>query len=348
MKNIAIIGAGMSGITAARTLIKAGHQVTVFEKSLNTSGRMATRSTLLGNFDHGAQYFTVRDPRFALAIKSVPGTQELIKPWSVTSVRVLDAHGSVLEAARPPKEPHFVAKPGMSSLVEHWSGPIKSKHLLMDARVNSIQVDPKSKNRWLIKSSSKNGTLKNHPGFDHVIMSIPAPQIIELLMNSAPKIQESGFTKILKDVEIGPCWTLMIAFPQASQPGLAHLGPQWNAAKSTHHRIAWLSRESSKPARGSIERWTIQANTSWSSEHLNDDPSRITGKLLKGFSELTGIYAEPGRTELHRWLYAKTLKPLGQPFLWDAQLGVGTCGDWHIGHRVEDAFVSGLSLALAI
>ena len=240
-----------------------------------------------------------------------------------------------------------MAKPGMSSLVEHWSAPIK-RHLLLDARVNSIQVDPKSKNRWLIKTASKNGALKNHSGFDHVIMSIPAPQIIELLMNSAPKIQESGFIRILKDVEIGPCWTLMIAFPQASQPGLAHLGPQWNAAKSTHHRIAWLSRESSKPARGTIERWTIQANTAWSSEHLNDDPARITAKLLKGFAELTGIYAEPGRNELHRWLYAKTLKPLGQPYLWDAQLGVGTCGDWHIGHRVEDAFVSGLSLALAI
>ena len=117
MKNIAIIGAGMAGITAARTLLKAGHKVTLFEKSLSAGGRMATRSTLLGNFDHGAQYFTVRDPRFELAINTVHGTKELIKPWSVTSVRVLDAHGSVLEAARPPREPHFVAKPGMNALL---------------------------------------------------------------------------------------------------------------------------------------------------------------------------------------------------------------------------------------
>ena len=348
MKNIAIIGAGMAGITAARTLLKAGHKVTVFEKSLSSGGRMATRATLLGNFDHGTQYFTVRDARFELALNTVPGTQELIKPWSVTSVRVLDAHGSVLEAARPPKEPHFVAKPGMDALVEHWSKPIPAQHFLKDTQVNTIQVDPKDQKKWLLKTSSKNGKLNNHAGFDHVILAIPAPQVVELLMQSTPKIQETGFIKALKQVEIGPCWTLMIAFPQASQPGLAHLGPQWNAAKSTHHRIAWLSRESSKPARGSIERWTIQANTKWSSEHLHDDPSRITGKLLKGFSELTGIYAEPGRNELHRWLYAQTIKPLGQPFLWDAQLGVGTCGDWHIGHRVEDAFVSGLSLALAI
>ncbi len=348
MKNIAIIGAGMSGITAARTLLKAGHQVTVFEKSLSPSGRMATRSTLLGNFDHGAQYFTVRDFRFGLAIQSVPGTQELVKPWSVTSVRVLDAHGSVLEAARPPKEPHFVAKPGMSALVEHWSKPLTAKQLLLGTQVTSIQVDPKVKSRWLLKTTSRTGKSQSHPGFDQVLLATPAPQTIELLKNSTPKVQETGFIPQLQKVEIGPCWTLMIAFPQASQPGLAHLGPQWNAAKSTHHRIAWLSRESSKPARGSIERWTIQANTAWSTEHLNDDPARVTSKLLKGFAELTGIYALPGRTELHRWMYAKTLKPLGKPYLWDADLGIGTCGDWHIGHRVEDAFVSGLSLALAM
>ena len=52
----------------------------------------------------------------------------------------------------------------------------------------------------------------------------------------------------------------MAAFPQAVRPGLTTLGPQWNAARSTHHRIAWLARESSKPGRNSIERWTVQAS----------------------------------------------------------------------------------------
>ena len=45
----------------------------------------------------------------------------------------------------------------------------------------------------------------------------------------------------------------MLAFAQASQPGLTTLGPQWNAALSTHHRVAWLARESSKPGREPIE-----------------------------------------------------------------------------------------------
>jgi predicted NAD/FAD-dependent oxidoreductase len=33
--------------------------------------------------------------------------------------------------------------------------------------------------------------------------------------------------------------------------------------------------------------------------------------------------------------------------LFDPALGIGLCGDWCLGHRVEDAFVSGLELALA-
>lgn len=61
---IAIIGSGLAGLTAARTLMQAGHEVTVFEKSRGVGGRMSTRQTEFGSFDHGAQYFTVRDDRF--------------------------------------------------------------------------------------------------------------------------------------------------------------------------------------------------------------------------------------------------------------------------------------------
>jgi renalase len=132
------------------------------------------------------------------------------------------------------------------------------------------------------------------------------------------------------------------------QPGMSALGPQWNAARSTHHRIAWLTRESSKPGRGAVERWTVQASAAWSQEHLHDDPKRVQAKLTKAFAEVTGIRTQAAHADTKRWLYAKTDKPLGQSHLWDAKAGIGLCGDWCLGHRVEDAFVSGLELALAI
>ena len=86
--NIAIIGAGIAGITAARTLVQAGHHVHVFEKSRGAGGRMSTRDSNVGTFDHGAQYFTVRDPRFEAALATTP---DLCRRWSANAVRVLDA-----------------------------------------------------------------------------------------------------------------------------------------------------------------------------------------------------------------------------------------------------------------
>jgi hypothetical protein len=108
---------------------------------------------------------------------------------------------------------------------------------------------------------------------------------------------------------------------------MSHLGPQWNAARSTHHRVAWLTRESSKPGRERIERWTLQASPSWSEEHLRDDSGRIEQKLLRAFSEITGIRAEPSFARTRCWPEAQTQVPLGQTHLWDGKVRVGVAGD---------------------
>ena len=40
---VAVIGAGLAGLSCASVLVKAGMQVTVFEKSRSVAGRMSTR-----------------------------------------------------------------------------------------------------------------------------------------------------------------------------------------------------------------------------------------------------------------------------------------------------------------
>ena len=64
LPTVAIVGAGIAGLVAARTLRDHGLDVRIFEKSRGVGGRMATRRTDDGSFDHGAQYFTARDGRF--------------------------------------------------------------------------------------------------------------------------------------------------------------------------------------------------------------------------------------------------------------------------------------------
>jgi predicted NAD/FAD-dependent oxidoreductase len=338
-KNIAIIGAGMAGVVCARTLVQAGHNVTLFEKSRGLGGRMATRASAFGTFDHGAQYFTVRDPRFERALKTVPG---LCKPWSANTVRVLDEHGQVAAAGMPIQEAHWVPSPAMNALVSGWAEPLRVE---LQTRVTHLDSDALDPHRWQLQTEGAGGAQHVYSGFDALLLAIPAEQA-RLLLNTAPKADH--LAQQLDMVQVAPCWTLMLAFPQAMQPDLSTLGPQWNAARSTHHRIAWLARESSKPGRSAIERWTIQASAAWSQEHLEDDAKRVQAKLLKAFSEVTGIRAEPAHVDSRRWRYAQTTQPLGKSHLWDATTGVGVCGDWCLGHRVEDAFVSGLELALTV
>ncbi len=342
--HIAIIGVGMAGVTCARTLRQAGHNVTLFEKSKGLGGRMSTRSSAFGSFDHGAQYFTVRDPRFELAIGTAPG---VCKPWSANAVRVLDPNGRVIEAGLPGGERHWVAAPGMNGLVKAWAAPlVEDGNVQLQTRVTQITPDPMKKNGWQLhtEAEDEDGGQRVYAGFDKVVLAIPPAQAAALL-------QASGLGDVadpLKAVRVDPCWTLMLAYPQAVQPQLITLGPQWNAARSTHHRIAWMARESSKPGRERIERWTVQASAPWSAEHVNDSPERITGKLIKAFAEITGIRATPSHAQAHRWLYAKTAQALGHSYVWSKEQGIGLCGDWCLGHRVEDAFVSGLELALAV
>ncbi|HEX9720593.1 MAG TPA: FAD-dependent oxidoreductase, partial [Ramlibacter sp.] len=271
-RKIAVIGAGVAGLSCARTLAQAGHRVTLLEKGSEVGGRMASCETPFGSFDHGSQYFTVRDERFEKVLSISPG---LRKPWSATAVRVLDPHGRVAEAALPAIEPHWVAVPTMDALARHWAQPLMAAGCVeMRTRVTRIERDALDPGRWQLQTSGPGDSVHVFSGFDAVLLAIPSALAAGLLGRSALAQQ-------VRQVEVAPCWTLMLAFPQAVQPTLTHLGPQWNAALSTHHRIAWLARESSKPGRGGVERWTVQASPAWSQEHLEDDGPRVQAKLLK-------------------------------------------------------------------
>jgi renalase len=342
-RNIAVVGAGIAGLACARTLAQAGHRVTLLDRNASPGGRMTSCDTPFGSFDHGMQYFTVRDARFEKALATAPG---LLRPWSANAVRVLDPHGRVAEAALPSRESHWVGVPTMDAVPRQWAQPLAAAgRVHLETRVTRIERDALDARRWQLQTSGPQDSTHVYSGFDSVLLAVPAALAGGLLGQSdlSPTLASQ-----VQKVEVAPCWTLMLAFPQAVQPTLPHLGPQWNAALSTHHRIAWLARESSKPRRATVERWTVQASAAWSQEHLEDDAPRVQAKLLKAFAEVTGIHAQPAFAQMHRWRWARTMTPLGRSHLWDAKSGLGACGDWCLGHRVEDAFVSGLELALKV
>ena len=61
---ILIVGAGLCGLHAATRLQAAGRSVLVLEKSRGLGGRAATRRWNNRPVDHGAQFFTAKNPEF--------------------------------------------------------------------------------------------------------------------------------------------------------------------------------------------------------------------------------------------------------------------------------------------
>ncbi len=116
-RRVAVVGAGISGAACARALVQAGVHVTVFDKSRGPGGRMSTRraESVDGHplaFDHGAQYFTARDPAFVVEVLAAQaaGCLALWRPRMPVNPRSDDAE-------------RWVALPGMPDLVRHWLVP---------------------------------------------------------------------------------------------------------------------------------------------------------------------------------------------------------------------------------
>ncbi len=75
-----IVGAGVAGLLAARSLRDAGVSVTVLDKGRAPGGRLATRRHGDARHDHGAQFLTARDPRFTRHVDTWADAG-VLRPW---------------------------------------------------------------------------------------------------------------------------------------------------------------------------------------------------------------------------------------------------------------------------
>jgi predicted NAD/FAD-dependent oxidoreductase len=106
-RKIAVIGAGLAGLALARQL-QGFANVTVFEKSRGLGGRMAERRRGDYRFDHGAQYFTTRDPEFRELVDAMTSTGGVVL-WDV---EIDDRRPGALKT----NETRHIGAPGMNGL----------------------------------------------------------------------------------------------------------------------------------------------------------------------------------------------------------------------------------------
>jgi renalase len=175
--NIVIIGAGIAGLACADGLVAAGHGVTLVDKGRAPGGRMATRrvATEAGeaSFDHGAQYFTVRDPDFRRQVM-LWQADGLAAPWPAAGADAWVGTPSMAAPVRAMAQPHTVRFPVQIDVVE------------------------RDGTDWRIDGSP----------FHAVVLALPAEQAATLA-----RPVHAGFAGMAAQTPAAPCWTVMAAFP---------------------------------------------------------------------------------------------------------------------------------------
>lgn len=307
-RHIAIIGAGMAGLAAARRLCAAGHAVTLFDKSRGLGGRMATRRAGALQFDHGAQYFSAKGEGFRSQLES----------WLASGQAAQWQPG------------HFVGTPGMTAPARAMAEGLS---VVTGSQVASLSRGPTG---WSVMTADGLVETPGNGSFDAVVLAVPAPQAQPLAASCGVSFPE------LADVRYAPCWALMLAFP-------AETALRFEALRPQSETIAWIARNSGKPGRLSdAQTVVVHASPAWSRANLERTADEVAATLTASFRQLTGVQEAASYSAAHRWRYAMVEQAAGQPFLWDAQAGLGACGDWCIGPRVEAAFDSGDALGAAI
>ena len=320
MTKIAIIGAGMAGLTAAQ-LLKDHAEVTIFEKSSSVSGRMATRRADPYSFDHGAQFFGAKTTEFKNFIAPMIATG-VLKPWNARFVEIENA--DIVQSRNwADSYPHFVGDPGMNAVGKFLSEDL---NVQVKSRVHSIE---KSGNQWSLMGEN----CRNLGNFDWILLAIPAAQAAEILPSSLPVHEE------ISSIKMEGCFSVMLGFPEP-------LPIEFDAALVRGSDISWISVNSSKPGREGPFSMLVHSTNSWADANSHMDRGEALDYLCSQVSRAIGHdVANAKHKAIHQWLYANTKKQGNATHFIDQSKNIGVCGDWVIQGRIEAAFTSGFKLA---
>ena len=305
---IAVIGAGLAGLTLARRLQEAGRAVEVFDKSRGPGGRCATRRSPAGGFDHGAPWVQARSTAFAQALGD----------WA--------ADGTLAQVGLADGEAAWVGVPTMNAwprrlaegLALHTEHPVAALHATATG--------------WTLRLAGDAGL--SGP-FDAVLLALPAEQAA-VLLSSAEQPEAEAMASALRQARSEPCWTVMAAWPGE----LPLAWPRWQG-EDPHAPLAQAWRQDTRPGRaaepGLASRWVLHATPHWSAHNLDARPDAVAQRLCEAFAAAAGArLARPSHVAAHRWLYAQQVQPLAAACAWDATLRLGACGDAYAGTLPSD------------
>ena len=358
---VAVLGSGVAGATAARTLADRGAEVTVFEAGFGIGGRTSTRISRDGpqyQFDHGAQY--IGQPKTEIFKDGLDGwiKDGSVKEWSG---RFASVDG--LKINDTSKKERWVGYPRMNSicsnLLHHENIKVKTETRADASRNGDV---------WELR----HGKTKEDLGkFDWLIASDRNSGAHHRKDLSSANVKE--FTDGIRDIQSVKSITAMIVFEKALNLNMD--GLQFTGNDPRFGSLGWVARDTSKPGRernDGKECWVLQSHPDAAKQLLkgkykiNEIREMAKDVLVHDFLEilpylLADSNAENNNIDVppivastgHRWASAFPI-PTQEFIEMESQLITSkrfvACGDYfgNFSGKIEGAYLSGRSAATKI
>ncbi|MDQ3686153.1 MAG: FAD-dependent oxidoreductase, partial [Acidobacteriota bacterium] len=282
-----VVGAGLAGLIAARELQRRGVSVVVLDKGRGVGGRLATRRIGEAVFDHGAQFFTVRDAEFGREVDE----------WMRAGVVREWCRGFTQgdETLRDDGHPRYCGTSGMTGIAKHLAADLDVR---TGVRVESIAARDGGWDVTVDAGASWRA--------ESVLLTPPEPQSLAL-------VEAGGFTldaetnAHLARIAYAPCIAVMATFAGTvtlPEPGAVQI--------EGGEPVYWIADNNRKGVSPRASAITIHAKADFSRAHWETDDALIVETLMehagKFLRDADGQPLEDVKLEtwqVKRWRYSK-------------------------------------------
>lgn len=331
--DIAILGAGISGLSAAQRLSGHGLDLIVVDKSRGLGGRAATRRVACSDgqqvaIDHGAQFFTARDPLFRAQVADWVA-RGICREWA-NGFYTWD--GNALLPPDPKWDaPRYACPAGMNALGKDLAAGLDVR---TNCKIISVRRDDSV---WVLEPEGDGPEIRARA----LLCSAPIPQSLELLVHGlTPEERE-----YLSRFSYGPCLAVMAIYGEGTKL------PAWNGiqVRDAGSPLAWMALDSSKRTPGaSRPALVLHATPDFSETHAAapEDRERAARRMLEEAACIAGDWAgTPEQWTQHWWRYAMPAEDGTAEGFYRGGSGLYLIGDAFEGGRIEGAWLSGRKAA---
>ncbi len=326
--DVLIIGAGLSGLTAAHKVSERGLSVTLVDKGRSVGGRLATRRIGEGLADHGAQFFTVRSNDF----------QRSADKWLAEDIIYVWANGfsdGDRTAEQFDGHPRYATKGGMNALAKYLAKQLEGKAAFhTDVKISNVA---QTSDGW--QAQDDKGGLYSAKA---LLMTPPTPQSLTLLGDVRNQLNPQD-REALERIAYVPCVAGLFRVE-----GEVNL-PEPGALQRPDAVLSWIADNQRKGISPQARIITVHSSGSISQTLWDQPEPEALNFIRKEFEPYLANGSSIVEAELKRWRYSQPTILHPERYLMAQGLApLAFAGDGFGEARVEGAFLSGLAAGEAL